>query len=153
VLVVRARRDAPRHVLLAIDGSPEARAAIDLLAHLPLPSEARVTQLHVMTPDVDDRADALVMEHARVTLGRRVFDHDVADRGHIGEEVLHRALARGSDLIVLGTRGQTAGSGILRASIADHVLSHAPCAVLVAKTPLATRSVEAPARVATVPAF
>lgn len=153
VLVVRARRDAPRHVLLAIDGSPEGRAAIDLLACLPLPSEARVTQLHVVTPDADDRVDEVVMEHARVTLAHRVFDHDVVDRGHIGEEVLHRALSRSSDLIVLGTRGQTAGSGILRTSTADHVLSHAPCAVLVAKMPLAARQVEAPTRAVAIPAF
>src|SRR5512141_1457095 len=125
VLVVRARREAPRHVLLAIDGSDEGRAAVDLLARLPLPSEARITQLHVMTPDIDERMDARVMEHARLTMGQRVFDHDVADRGHIGEAVLHRALERSSDLIVLGTQGQTAGSGIFRASVADHALSHA----------------------------
>lgn len=145
VLVVRARRDAPHHVLLAIDGSPEGRAAVDLLARLPLPGEARVTQLHVVTPAIDERDDALVMEHARTLLDARVSDHDLVDRGHIGEQVLRRALARSSDLIVLGTHGQTMGTGLLRTSIADHVLSHAPCAVLVAKDPLATRTAAAPA--------
>ena len=153
VLVVRARRDAPRHVLLAIDGSPEGRAAVDLLAHLPLPSEAHITQLHVATPDADERADALILEHARVTLGPRVSDRDIVDRGHIGEHVLRRALSRNTDLIVLGTKGQTMGTGLLRTSIVDHVLSHAPCAVLVAKTPLLTRTVEMPAGVVAVPAF
>ena len=153
VLVVRARRDAPRHVLLAIDGSSEGRAAIDMLARLPLPSEAKVTQLHVVTANSDERADALVLEHARVTLAQRVSDRDIVDRGHIGEHVLRRALARNTDLIVLGTKGQTMGTGLLRTSIADHVLSHAPCAVLVAKTPLMTRTVEMPVGVVAAPAF
>lgn len=153
VLVVRARRDAPRHVLLAIDGSAEGRAAVDLLARLPLPGEAKVTQLHVVTPNADEREDALVLEHARVTLAQRVSDRDIVDRGHIGEHVLRRALARNTDLIVLGTKGQTMGTGLLRTSIADHVLSHAPCAVLVAKTPLMTRTVEMPAGVVAMPAF
>lgn len=153
VLVVRARRDAPRHVLLAIDGSADGRAAVDLLARLPLPGEAKVTQLHVVTPSADEREDALVLEHARVTLAQRVSDRDIVDRGHIGEHVLRRALARNTDLIVLGTKGQTMGTGLLRTSIADHVLSHAPCAVLVAKTPLMTRTVEMPAGVVAVPAF
>lgn len=153
VLVVRTRRDAPRHVLLAIDGSAEGRAAVDLIARLPLPGEAKITQLHVVTAASDERQGELVLEHARMVLDGRVLDHDIVDRGHIGEHVLRRALGRGSDLIVLGTRGQTLGTGLLRTSIADHVLSHAPCAVLVAKTPLATRTIEVPAGVTAVPAI
>ena len=154
VLVVRTRRDAPRHVLLAVDGSPEGRAAVDLLARLPLPSEAKISQLHVVTPNADEREDALVLDHARVTLGSRASDRDIVDRGHIGEHVLRRALARNTDLIVLGTHGQTLGIGLFRTSIADHVLSHAPCAVLVAKTPLGTRMVQTAAReVVAAPAF
>lgn len=150
VLVVRARRDAPRRVLVAVDGSTEARAAIDLLAHLPMPMAARLAVLRVAAPDEDARQAELVMEHARIVLGERISSWDMADRGHIGEEVLRQALRSSTDMIVLGARGQTEGSGLLRGSVADHVLSHSHCAVLVAKTPLRTRMVEAPvlARVA-----
>lgn len=144
VLVVRARREAPRRVLVALDGSTEARAAVELLAHLPLPMAARLTLLRVAAADDDARTADLVMEHARVVLGERLEGSDVADRGHLGEEVLRHALESGSDLIVLGSGHQTQGSGLLRASVTDHVLSHAHCAVLVAKPPLGTRRVEMP---------
>jgi nucleotide-binding universal stress UspA family protein len=143
VLVVRARREAPRRVLLAIDGSPDARAAVDLLAHLPLPMAARVDLLHVHADDAAERQDELVMEHARIVLGERIAGTDMVDRGHIGEEVLRHALAGGADLIVLGARGQTLGTGLLHTSIADHVLSHAHCAVLVAKVATKPRTVPA----------
>lgn len=151
VLVVRARRDAPRRVLVALDGSTEARAAVDLLAQLPLPMAARLALLRVVAPEDDPRPADLVMEHARVVLGDRIEGSEVADRGHLGEEVLRRALRSGSDLIVLGSVGQTRGAGLLHASVADHVLSHAHCAVLVAKQPLRPRTVQAPAvvRIAT----
>ena len=49
------------------------------------------------------------------------------------------------DLIVLGAHGQTLGTGLMRTSIADHVLSHAHCAVLIAKPPVAPRRIEVPA--------
>ncbi len=153
VLVVRARREAPHRVLVAVDGSAEARAAVDLLAHLPLPMAARLSLLRVVVPDDDARQAELVVEHARTVLGERVSDWDMVDRGHIGEEVLRRALQTSSDMVVLGTCGQTEGSGLLRASVADHVLSHAHCAVLVAKPPLRARTVEAPALVRVASAF
>jgi len=49
LLVVRSRRDAPRRVLLAIDGSSDARAAIDVLAQLPMPTAASVEILRAAT--------------------------------------------------------------------------------------------------------
>lgn len=145
VLVVRARRDAPRRVLVAIDGSADARAAVDLLAHLPLPMAARLRVLHVSVPDEDGQQVEQVMAHARAVLGERIAEWDIVDRGHIGEEVLRHALHTSSDMIVLGTGGQTEGGGLLHSSIADHVLSHAHCAVLVAKPPMRARTIEAPA--------
>ena len=153
VLVVRAHRDAPRKILLAIDGSPDARAAVDLIAHLPMPAAARISVLRLDVDASEARQQALVFERARVVLGERIADTDMVDRGHLGEEVLRRALGGSVDLIALGTQGQTEGSGLLRASIADHVLSHAHCAVLVAKTPLRPRFIDARVGVAAVPAL
>jgi nucleotide-binding universal stress UspA family protein len=143
VLVVRARRDAPRKILLAIDGSPDARTAVDLVAHLPMPAVARISLLRLQVDACEERQEALVFEHARAVLGARIADTDLVGRGHLGEEVLRRALTGSVDLIALGAKGQTEGGGLLRASVADHVLSHAHCAVLVAKSPLRPRFVEA----------
>jgi nucleotide-binding universal stress UspA family protein len=143
VLVVRSRREAPRRALLAIDGSIDGRAAIDLLAHFPLPIAVPIDLLHVHSHDVEPRQDDAVMTHARTVLGERLGGTEIVDRGHIGEEVLRRALTANEDLIVLGVRGHTLGTGLLRTSIADHVLSHAHCAVLVAKSPVRPRLIEA----------
>ena len=148
VLVVRARREAPRQVLLAVDGSTEGRAAIDLVAHLPLPPAAPITLVHILAAPNDDRSSVSAIEHAHGTLGDRITANIVIDRGHIGDEVLRQAIVSASDLIVLGARGQTRSSGLLNTSVADHVLAHAHCAVLVAKAPLRPRTIEVRPRVA-----
>jgi len=153
VLVVRARREAPRRVLVAIDGSDDARAAVELLARLPLPMAARLSLLRVMAPEDDPGQSDAVAAHARVVLGKRIADWETVERGHIGEEVLRRALRTSSDMIVLGSRGQAEGGGLLRGSTVDHVLSHAHCAVLVAKAPPRARAVESPAAVRIASAF
>lgn len=150
VLVVRGRREAPRRILAAVDGSADSDAAIQILARLPLPAGAEITCLHV-SPDpvlrhtlIDGLDEAI--EHARArtadevlkgaarTLGAR---HRVGatgtDHGNVADQVLARADAMGADLIVLGSRGQTLGQGFLQGSVADRVLSEAHCAVLVAK--------------------
>lgn len=138
LLVVRGTREAPRRVLLAVDGSAEARSAVDTLARLPLPAEARVDLLRIPSDEAGVRIDPLI-DHARLMLGPRVALEEDVERGHLGEAVLRRALRTETDLIVLGSAGHTDGSGLLGTSIADHVLAHAHCAVLIAKTPLAVR--------------
>ena len=150
VLVVRGRREAPRRILAAVDGSADSDAAVELLTRLPLPAEAEITCLYV-TPDqplrralVEGAREAVVraetatanavLERAATTLGEhRTVGAMVADRGHVAEQVLARADAMGADLIVLGSRGQTLERGFLQGSVADRVLSEAHCAVLVAK--------------------
>lgn len=150
VFVVRGRREAPRRILAAVDGSADSDAAIQLLTRLPLPPDAEITCLHV-TPDpalrrtlIDGFNESIeraltntankVLEDAARTLGaERKVGAIVAERGHVAEQVLAHADAMGADLIVLGSRGQTLGQGFLQGSVADRVLSDAHCAVLVAK--------------------
>lgn len=141
LLVVRERREAPRRLLVAIDASDDARAAVDLVARLPLPAEARV---HLVRLDVDAEGtgvpDPVLL--ARSRLRARLDGTAVLDRAHLGERILRDALAHGSDVIVLGVRDRPSAMGLLRPSVADHVFSHAHCAVLLARAPLAHRRVE-----------
>lgn len=146
VLVVRSRREAPRHVLLAFDDSTDGRAAVDALVKLPVPTGARITLLHILAGATGEPASLDVSDYARQHLGERISDRALIERGHVGDEVLRRAIVEGTDLIVLGVRDQTQGGGLLNTSVADHVLANAHCAVLVAKTPLATRTVAADVR-------
>ncbi len=161
VLVVRERSCAPERIIAAVDGSDDARAAIELLARLPLPSTARVTLLHVLPAnatngatsedvisalrEAEERAGAHVLEHAASLLGDQIVDHQIAERGHVAQQILARAMTASADLIVLGSRGLTLGSGFLQGSVADQVLGGAHSAVLVAKAPLRARTVDLPA--------
>jgi nucleotide-binding universal stress UspA family protein len=142
VLVVRSRREAPRHVLLAVDDSMDGRAAVDALVKLPLPRLAGVTLLHILAAATGGPASLDISEYAREQLGERITDRALVERGHVGDEVLRRAIVEGTDLVALGVRDQTHGAGLLNTSVADHVLANAHCAVLVTKAPLKSRTVE-----------
>jgi len=159
VLVVRGSSAPPERIVAAVDGSEDARAAIALLARMPLPASARVTLLHVLPAaaraetgpaDVaaalraaEDRSAARVLAEARQMIGEHIVEHHIVERGHAAQQILARAASMAADLIVLGSRGQTLGSGFLQGSVADQVLSAAHCAVLVAKAPLIPRAVPA----------
>ena len=74
VLVVRSRREAPRHVLLAIDDSLDGRAAVETLATLPIPSTARITLVHVLAAASGEPAAGDIAQIARQKLGDRITD-------------------------------------------------------------------------------
>jgi len=143
VLVVRSRREAPRRVVVALDGSEDARAALRVMERLPLPASAGIELLRLDQPTDGPRCETVV-ERARIVLGTRLTRVSSAAWDHTGEAVLRYAMTAEADLIVLGSAGQTVGTGLLRTSIADHVLSHAHCAVLVAKPTFDPRRVFAP---------
>ena len=140
LLVVRERREAPRRIILAVDGSVESGNAVALLARMPLPSEAQVTLMRVVGSAADADAIARVIDRAARSLELLAVDREVTTRGHAAEEILGRARDGGADLIVLGSHGQASG-GLFRGSLADQVLSQAHCAVLLARAPVNPRLV------------
>lgn len=145
LLVVREFKDAPRRILAAVDGSAESDIAIDLLSRLPLPGDVEVTLLHVLaegqsTAAGKDAADEALFRATRALRGRRVA-RSIVERGDPADRIVLRALSASSDLVVLGSHGQSDAHGILQTSVADTVLHRAHCAVLIAKPPLAPRSV------------
>jgi nucleotide-binding universal stress UspA family protein len=140
ILVVRERREAPRRIILAVDGSTESGTAVALLARMPLPTAAQVTLMRVVGSPADAVAVTRVIDRASRALESLAVDREVTTRGHAAEEILGRAREGGADLIVLGSHGQASG-GIFRGSLADQVLSQAHCAVLLAKAPLSPRLV------------
>jgi len=132
VLVVRDRRDTPQRILIAVDGSPDSRAAVDALWAIPLQRGSEVVVLHVAP---DGRTDntrsldllSLVASRLPPTFTTRI---EVA-RGDPASGILQRAAAHGSDLITLGSGGGRRGP--LQGSTADRVLGGAHCSVLVAR--------------------
>jgi nucleotide-binding universal stress UspA family protein len=82
-----------------------------------------------------DLASTLSIEPFRVTC--------VALPGRPGDEIVRYATACGADLLVLGTQGHSVLSGVVLGSVAEHVVRHAPCPVLVVPPRSATSAAAA----------
>ena len=148
-LVVRGEPHAPlRRVLATVDFSPVSIAALEeglsLLGPL---SDAgtEVRLLFAVSPfqgavgerevDYDDamavsreeleRLAARLDDRFPGTVGARV------ERGFPRELILAEAGAFGADAITLGSHGRGGFERLLLGSVAEHVLRHAPCSVLV----------------------
>ena len=144
ILVVRSRRTTVHKVLLVIDGSTEARAAVDLIDRMPLPASASITLVRVASMGGASE-DELTIERARALVGRDMPDYDLILADDVPSVITRRASDADADLVVLGIADQNKASGPFPFSLVDHVLANAHCAVLVAKPSFATRRVLATA--------
>jgi nucleotide-binding universal stress UspA family protein len=142
-------------IVLGVDESPCSEAAIDYLAKGSWPPETRVIVISVMRPialayggpwgpeiavpesvfreqrewhqQIAEKA-ALRLNAAGLKAGARMVEGDARD-------VLTRAASEaGVSLVVVGSHGRTGVSKLLLGSVATHVVTHAPCNVMVVKT-------------------
>ncbi len=135
-------------VLVATDGSPDARAAIAALDTFPLPERSRVLALTVermpyVMPDVlvAPRFDEMVREaaertarEAREAIAWRFPDAEArAVAGDPREAIVHVADEWAADLIVVGARGLDTAQAFMFGSVSTAVVRWAPCPVLVVK--------------------
>ena len=135
-------------VLLATDGSEDARTAGAWLTQLPLPAGSRLRVVCAVSippsaldvPPVRDfvaslRAEAKRdAETARAELAPWFSDSDAQVlEGDAREAILRAAEEWPADLIVLGARGLGAMAGFLLGSVSLGVARHARCSVLVVK--------------------
>jgi nucleotide-binding universal stress UspA family protein len=135
-------------VLLATDGSDDARTAGAWLTQLPLPADRRLRVVCAVSipssaldiPPVRDfevslRAEAKrAAEAARAELAPWFTDSDIQVlEGDAREAILRAAEEWRADLIVLGARGLGAVAGFLLGSVSLGVARHARCSVLVVK--------------------
>jgi nucleotide-binding universal stress UspA family protein len=133
-------------VLIATDGSLDAKNAADWVRHLPLPADTRYRVISVVpsstlpdVPDLDDRARDMarraaeaVVEETRGHLGLGAVEGGVAE-GDAREGIVTAAADWGADLVVMGARGLGAVKEFLLGSVSLDVARHAPCPVLVCK--------------------
>ena len=135
-------------VLLATDGSEDARTATAYLARLPLPAGSRLRVVSVVSippsaldvPTVREFQASLrdaarqTAEAARAALGPRFADTDVqVPEGDARQAILGAAEQWPADLVVLGARGLGAVAGFLLGSVSLGVVRHVRCSVLVVK--------------------
>lgn len=134
--------------MVATDGSDDARAAVDWLARFPLPADAELLAIMVVTvppspldiPPVRQFAQALrdeargTVEGARAALAARWPAAQARlCEGEPRAELLRAIEEWAPDLVVLGARGLGAVAAALLGSVSLAVARHAPCPVLVVK--------------------
>ena len=82
-----------------------------------------------------EMVDATLEEAAQVFHAAGVPVDIYARRGDAADAILDVAEERGADLIVVGNRGTTGPSRFLLGSVPNKISHHAPCAVLIIRTP------------------
>ena len=135
-------------VVLATDGSTDARAAGDWLGHFPLPASTRVLVVAVATlppspldiPTVREFYESLrgearrAAEDSATALAPRFERTETRVVEGDPREVLVRVAREwDADLLVVGARGLGAVKRFLLGSVSTTVLHHAPCSLLVAR--------------------
>ena len=132
--VLLVRGSSIERVLLADDGSADARAAAALLAW---PVFAR-SQVRVVTvSETDAHATEATPAHSAaegLTAAGRAPEIDVRS-GDPAHEIVQAASDWKADLIVMGSRGRTGLARLLLGSVARKVVEHAPCSVLIKRLP------------------
>jgi nucleotide-binding universal stress UspA family protein len=135
-------------VLLATDGSEDARAATAWLSQFPLPDKSELRVVSAVSlpasaldvPPVREFLSSLMEEArraadaARAALAPRFKAADIhVAEGDPRNVILHEAETWKADLIVLGARGLGAVAGALLGSISIGVARHAHCSVAIVK--------------------
>lgn len=134
-----------KRILVGIDGSSNSNRAAAFAAEVASKFGASVTLLFVVTPSDHDMlaGKSTSMEESKRGFGEQrmekaaiifdeadvKFDKDV-EFGHAAEKILVVS-ERGYDLVVLGTRGQSAVRGFLMGSVSSQISQHSKVPVVV----------------------
>ncbi len=151
VLVVKRPLHALRRILIAVDGSRHAKAALRFVRDR-LPSEtAQVTLVSVVPPVVTElaaevltaeqlasmtkpaqaKAEALVRECREILLREGWSVHTDVRSGHPAETLLRCTEEIQPDLLVAGSRGLSGRERLVLGSVSDSLLKYAACSVLI----------------------
>lgn len=156
ILVVRRQPRVPyRRVLAAVDFSEASRIAVERALHLfpeadltvlySLPSrfDPIMAEAGLFPEEVDaSRGARLEIAHDRMADFAQGWDGDlrtVVVDGPPQETIDELVRRRSADLVVVGSRGATATRMVLLGTVAEGLLIHAPCDVLVARSPATFR--------------
>jgi len=141
-------------ILIAVDESPYSEAAIQFVRRLRLPADTHVTVVSAVQPAVPIYADMYVP--AAATVDVHMVDQTKAHQelvsqaerelresglvtearvlqGDPREAIVQTAKDEAADLVVVGSHGRSGIAKLVMGSVASHVVTHAPCSVLVVK--------------------
>jgi nucleotide-binding universal stress UspA family protein len=149
----------PTRILLAIDGSEEAELATRKAVELANEIDSELYVVHVgLLPNflMGDLGtvgyDSLLYEQIeressqlfrklvwQVKVSGGTVDGAYLRMGGVDLEIVGLAKELGADLIVMGCRGRHGIRRMIGGSVSDAVIQHAPCPVLVVRSPRAPR--------------
>lgn len=136
----------PKTILVPTDFSPNADQALDYACELAAKLGATIHLVHAvsappsalqvaLTEQIIENLlseDRAVLEKLMRSRGEAAaFGSSTVDIGDPRDLILNTAKTRGADLIVMGTHGRRGLSRMVMGSVAENVLRHAPCPVLV----------------------
>ncbi len=139
---------APLRILVAFDGSPASRKAVDFCQSLPLDAQTEVHVLAILRlmrgfrHDIQQRLSDVW--HQKKTAAKTALESVARDEKwtipnvtselleslSVTETILDIAKQRQSDLIVLGNKGKGSIESFLLGSGTRRITRHAPCSVL-----------------------
>lgn len=136
-----------KRILLATDGSEQAKAAVDAAIALGRPASAEVRVVHIWNLEVHQRHghwDVEVRTEAERLVGETVGRLEAAgvaaepeirqaSSDQVAATIILAAREFAADLVVLGARGLSDWQSIFRHSISHRVLSAVDCPVLVVR--------------------
>ncbi|MFP4683299.1 MAG: universal stress protein [Ectothiorhodospira sp.] len=134
-------RDPLRHILVATDGSRAADAACAMAAELARAGGLPLTVLSVTRPEGPDADRAAASEAVQRVLdllkpelaGSGVTLEGMVEQGRPDTVIVETAGHRGADLVVVGSHGHGALERLWMGNVAERVVTHAHCPVMVVK--------------------
>ena len=143
-----------RSIVVGTDGSQTADEAVRQAAELArlLGAHVHLVCVYEPVPSDGDVAAEVAAESGWVLRPREAVDATLdraaavfaqagveveryAQRGDPADAILDVAEERGADLIIVGNRGRTGAKRFLLGSVPNRISHHAPCAVLIIRTP------------------
>jgi universal stress protein A len=139
-----------KRIVVGTDFSDRSDAAMDAAVSMAVAFQAVVDVVHVVepgilatpdslgamalaestTPFVQQIDEALALRAAKATAARLVCQTNSL-QGAPAQELVRHAEKTGADLIVVGTHGRTGLEHVVLGSVAERVVQHAHCPVLV----------------------
>lgn len=135
--------DFPVRIACGVDGSAASVETATLAAQVASATRAELRLLHVvpvfrgdnaewtLDPEEPSPAELEPSVHAAVALG--VVPVREMAMGRPESAIVATASRDGTDLVVVGHRGLSGVRRVLLGSVSEHVTTHAPCSVLVAR--------------------
>lgn len=141
-------------ILIGVDDSPHSAAALEFVKKMTWPPATEVVVVSAVRPAIALYSEVYVPASEQVEKimdDQRKYHEELVSRmelqlrdrgfktsgrvliGDPRETIIEMAKREGADLIVVGSHGRSGLTKLLMGSVASHVVTHAPCDVLVVR--------------------